>query len=84
MALKPEKVVEILEYLRSRFPQIKRVTTYARAETLSKISADEYRALKKAGLDRIHSGFESGSDKVLELINKGVTSQQEITAGEKH
>ena len=37
--------------------------------------------LKEAGLDRIHSGFETGSDAVLQKINKGVTQQQEITAG---
>jgi radical SAM superfamily enzyme YgiQ (UPF0313 family) len=41
----------------------------------------QYKELKAAGLDRIHSGFESGSDRVLELINKGVTSEQEIIAG---
>lgn len=81
LALKADKVEEILLYLRSKFPSIKRVTTYGRAETLSKITAEQYRALKGAGLDRIHSGFESGSDEVLKLINKGVTAEQEITAG---
>ncbi|MDD3350833.1 MAG: radical SAM protein, partial [Eubacteriales bacterium] len=61
LALKPERVVEVLLYLRSKFPNIKRITTYARAETLSKITAEEFKALRAAGLDRIHSGFESGS-----------------------
>lgn len=81
LALKSEKVVEVLQYLRSKFPHIKRVTTYGRAETLSKISLEAFKELKSAGLDRIHSGFESGSDQVLELIHKGVTAEQEITAG---
>ena len=36
-----------------------------------------------AGLDRIHSGFESGSDNVLAFINKGYTKAQEIEAGRK-
>ncbi len=81
LAVKTERVLEVLRYLREKLPGIKRVTTYGRAETLSKISVEEYEALKEAGLDRIHSGFESGSDKVLELINKGVSSEQEITAG---
>lgn len=81
LAVKTERVLEVLRYLREKLPSIKRVTTYGRAETLSKISVEQYRALKEAGMDRIHSGFESGSDRVLELIDKGVASEQEITAG---
>ncbi len=81
LALKAERVEEVLLYLRETFPQIKRVTTYARAETLAKISVDQFKALKAAGLDRIHSGYETGSDEVLELINKGVTAEQQILAG---
>lgn len=81
LALKTEKVLEVLRYLREKFPNIKRVTTYGRAETLSKISIEQYIELKAAGLSRIHSGFESGSDAVLQLINKGVASEQEIIAG---
>ncbi len=81
LAVKTERVVEVLQYLREKLPSIRRITTYGRAETLSKINVDQYRSLKAAGLNRIHSGFESGSDKVLQLINKGVSSEQEITAG---
>ncbi len=81
LAVKTERVTEVLQYLREKLPTIKRITTYGRAETLSKISVEQYRELKSAGLDRIHSGFESGSDQVLTMINKGVTSEQEITAG---
>lgn len=81
LAVKTERVVEVLQYLREKLPSIKRITTYGRAETLSGISTEQYRDLKAAGLDRIHSGFESGSDQVLQLINKGVTSEQEIIAG---
>ena len=81
LAVKTERVLEVLRYLREKLPSIKRVTTYGRAETLSKISVEQYKELKAAGLDRIHSGFESGADRVLELINKGTTSEQEITAG---
>lgn len=81
LAVKTERVLEVLRYLREKLPSIRRITTYGRAETLSKISVEQYKQLKEAGLDRIHSGFESGSDNVLKLINKGVTSEQEITAG---
>lgn len=81
LAVKTERVAEVLRYLKEKLPGIKRITTYGRAETLSKISVEQYLKLKAAGLNRIHSGFESGSDKVLALINKGVTSEQQVTAG---
>lgn len=80
-ALSSGRLTDVLYYLRQAFPQIKRITSYGRAETLSRVSAEEFAELKAAGLDRIHSGFESGSDAVLQKINKGVTAQQEITAG---
>ena len=81
LALKAERVEEVLLYLKEAFHQIERITTYARAETLSKISPDQFKNLKAAGLDQIHSGYETGSDEVLELIDKGVTSEQEIAVG---
>ena len=81
--LKPDKLIDVVEYLKLRFPEIERITTYGRADTLSRISAEHYRKLKDAGLNRIHSGYESGSNKVLALINKGCTKEHEIEAGLK-
>ena len=78
-----DKLKEILEYLREKLPQVKRVTTYGRVDSLAKFSVEQLAELKKAGLDRIHSGYESGSDKVLTLINKGYSKTQEIEAGQK-
>ncbi len=81
LALSGGKLTEVLICLKKTFPQIERITSYGRAENLSKVSAEEFAELKEAGLDRIHCGFESGSDEVLRLVNKGVTAQQQITAG---
>ena len=79
--LKGGRLSDVLRYLKQAFPNIERITSYGRAENLSKTSAEEFVELKDAGLDRIHSGFETGSDAVLQMINKGVTQEQEITAG---
>ena len=81
LALSGGRLTEVLRYLKETFPQIERITSYGRAENLSKVSAEEFAELREAGLTRIHSGFESGSDEVLTLINKGVTSEQQIRAG---
>lgn len=80
-ALSGGRLTDVLVYLRQVFPQVKRITSYGRAENLSRSSAEDYAELKAAGLDRIHSGFESGSDAVLKRINKGVTQEQQIRAG---
>ena len=78
-----DKLREILEYLRKALPCVKRVTTYGRVDSLDKFTAGQLKGLKEAGLDRIHSGYESGCDKVLTLLNKGYTRVQEIGAGQK-
>ena len=83
LVLSFDKLREILVYIREKLPQIKRVTSYGRVDALMKFSVAQLTELKEAGLDRIHSGYESGSDKVLELINKGYTKEQEIEAGQK-
>lgn len=83
IALKPEKLADVLVYLREKFPHIERVTTYGRAETLSRWSEEQWKLLRQSGLDRIHSGYESGSDNVLRMINKGLTQEQQIDGGRK-
>ena len=83
MVLRTEWLLEIVSYVRERLPEIKRITSYGRANTLAKISEEDYRALRQAGLDRIHSGYESGSDKVLQLICKGATQEEQIIGGRK-
>lgn len=80
-ALSSGRLSEVLVYLKQTFPQIKRITSYGRAEELSRHDAEYFAELKEAGLDRIHSGFETGSDEVLQMINKGTTSEHEIIAG---
>jgi radical SAM superfamily enzyme YgiQ (UPF0313 family) len=44
---------------------------------------EELVQLKEAGLSRLHVGLESGSDEVLKFMNKGVTAQQHIEAGQR-
>ncbi|MCL1827995.1 MAG: radical SAM protein [Oscillospiraceae bacterium] len=83
MVLTFDKLCQILVYLREKLPHVKRVTSYGRVDSLNKFSVEQFKVLKEAGLDRIHSGFESGSDNVLTLISKGYTKAQETEAGQK-
>ncbi|KXL53248.1 radical SAM superfamily protein [Anaerotignum neopropionicum] len=83
MVLRPDWLIEIVCYVRERLPEIQRITSYGRANTMARISAEDFKRLRAAGLDRIHSGYESGSDKVLEMIGKGATQEDEIIGGKK-
>jgi len=83
LLMKTDELCEVIEYLRSRFPQIKRITSYGRSHTLAALDVEKLKMLKDAGLNRIHIGVESGSDDVLKMVNKGVDKQGHINAGKK-
>lgn len=83
MVVKPDDLVEILKYLRSLFPNVKRVTSYGRSQTIARISDGDMKRIAQAGLNRIHIGMETGSDRILKLVEKGVDKQTHIIAGKK-
>ena len=83
LARKTPDLVAILEHLKARFPSVERVTSYARARTVEAKKDGDLKALKNAGLTRLHLGLESGSDQVLAMVKKGVTKKQQIAAGLK-
>ncbi len=68
----------ILQYLRQRFPEIHRVTCYARTATLWKLGQTGLCALAKAGLNRIHIGLESGDTETLRFHFKGQSPKMAI------
>lgn len=72
---------EMLRHLRKTLPSLTRVTSYARSKTLARHSLDQLRAIREAGLERIHIGLESGDDAVLAAVRKGVTQAEQIKAG---
>jgi hypothetical protein len=83
LLLPTDVLAEALRYLKSRVPGIERITSYARSGTLARKSPGELSELREAGLDRIHVGMESGSDRVLRFVRKGVTARQHIEGGRK-
>ncbi len=83
MIMKTENLLEALNHLRTTFPSINRVTTYARARTLVQKSAKDLLSIRKAGLNRLHLGLETGDDPLLKAIKKGVTSEGQIDGGQK-
>ena len=83
LIIKPSDLVEILLYLKKHFPWVERVTSYARSHTIVRIKDHDLKAVRVAGLNRIHIGLESGSNDVLKMTKKGTTKETHIKAGLK-
>jgi radical SAM superfamily enzyme YgiQ (UPF0313 family) len=83
MSMRPREFMAVLGHLRRILSSLTRVTTYTRSKTLAKRKPEELRMIREAGLDRVHIGLESGDDDVLALVNKGVTSAEQIEGGRK-
>lgn len=81
LVLKTDYLLQILEAIRKYFPFLKHVTTYARADSITRKSSDELNELRQAGLDHLYCGMETGSDAVLKLINKGFNADTVIKSG---
>ena len=83
LALSNRRLMPILEYIKENFPECERVTIYGRANDVNKKTEEEMKELFDAGITMVYIGAESGSDKVLKDVNKGVTRQELIDAVRK-
>jgi len=83
LIIKPDDLVEILNYVQKSFPNVERITSYARSHTIARISDDDMARIAVAGLNRIHIGMESACDEVLDFVKKGVDKKTHIIAGQK-
>ncbi len=71
-------ILEILKYLQTKFSKLRRVSTYGSTQNILNKTDEELKLLKENKLSLIYYGIESGSDTILEKINKGVNSQEII------
>jgi len=83
LVMKTKDLAEVLRFLKEKFPEITRITSYSRSRTIVRKSVESLKQIREAGLDRLHIGLESGCDPVLKFIKKGVTAAQHIEAGRK-
>lgn len=83
LIMPPRELIEALTHLKTTFPSINRITTYARAKTVAQRSLEDLQAIRAAGLDRVHLGLETGDDDLLKQIKKGVNAHGHITGGQK-
>jgi len=73
-----DTLVDILKYLNNSFPKLRRVSAYGSTQNVLSKSLEELNLLKKHKLSLIYYGIETGSNTILQKINKGVTQEQII------
>lgn len=81
ISLPTEILLEILAELYGAFPKLTHVSTYAGPQSTLDKSLEEFKQLRAAGLTMTYLGVESGSDKVLKSVRKGVSAEEMLCAG---
>ena len=81
LVLKTDYLLRILEAINQGFPDMQYITSYARADSITRKSPAELKALRQAGLNHLYSGMETGSDRILKLINKGFDVDTVVKSG---
>jgi radical SAM superfamily enzyme YgiQ (UPF0313 family) len=83
LVAKTEMLAKVLNALFTSFPNIQRVTSYARAKTIAKKPLEDLIKIYQAGLTRLHVGLETGDQELLKEIEKGATPEEMIEAGKR-
>lgn len=81
LVLKTDYLLRILNAINQNFPDMQYITSYARADSITRKNPAELKALRQAGLNHLYSGMETGSDRILKLINKGFDADTVVRSG---
>jgi len=83
MVIKTPELLKIVKKCYETFPKLKQVSCYACCEDILRKTDEELLELRETGLNLVFVGLESGDQEVLDLINKGVTVEEQIEAVQK-
>lgn len=81
LVLKTDYLLRILEAINRYFPDIESITSYARADSITRKKPEELKQLRQTGLNHLYCGMETGSDRILKLINKGFDADTVVKSG---
>ena len=69
-----EQLSKIIEMTHTFMPNIREFSMYARIDDVLRKTPEELKKLREMGICDLHIGVESGSDPILLMMNKGVSS----------
>jgi radical SAM superfamily enzyme YgiQ (UPF0313 family) len=81
IAIETSMLLEILAELKNAFPALRHVGTYAGPISILNKTVPELTELRNAGLTKAYLGVETGDDRLLREVNKGVGSEEMLRAG---
>jgi radical SAM superfamily enzyme YgiQ (UPF0313 family) len=76
-------LLQIFKKLQDTFPKLRRISMYSNTGNILNKTNNELESLSRAGLSLLYLGFESGSDIILEKINKGISKEEHILAANR-
>lgn len=85
--LSTPRLVQIIEYIYSKFPQLERISCYAMPKNILQKTDQDLDILMEKCLKMFYIGIESGNDIVLKKVTKGATYQtilESINKAKKH
>jgi radical SAM superfamily enzyme YgiQ (UPF0313 family) len=71
--LSKDALIQALQYMYAKFPQLERVSCYAMPKNVLQKTDYELKEIRAAGLTMLYIGIESGNDTVLKKVTKGAT-----------
>ncbi len=83
MVTPTEKLLDVTKYAFTLFPNLERCGVYAHSKDILKKSDEQLKMLSEAGLKIAYVGFESGSDRLLEMVHKQANKSDHIKASKK-
>ncbi len=81
--IKRKRAHAIFEGMLSRGLEVGFYTSGTRVDVFNKATPDEIKLMKRAGAHTLKFGAESGSQRILDLMQKGITVEQTIAANRK-
>lgn len=83
LILSQRRLVRLFLLIRNYLPWITRISLYGNAKAIRHKSIDNLLELKALGLDRVYMGLESGSNEILQRVEKGESAKTMIAAARK-
>ncbi|MHA1784839.1 MAG: radical SAM protein [Candidatus Helarchaeota archaeon] len=83
MSAPTDYLIKVLNKIKELWPNIKKISSYAKNLDILRKTDDDLKRLHEAGLTICYMGLESGSRTILRLMKKGTTPENMIKAGKK-